>query len=741
MKIYNLNRQRLLLVLTVFLFSFVASAQKTVTYDLYVKDTLVNFGGKLKRAIAVNGQIPMPTLRFVEGDSAVIRVHNQLQEMTSLHWHGMLVPNEQDGVPYLTSTPVAVGKTKTYNFKIRQNGTYWYHSHMHMQEQIGMYGAFIVDKKPDDPKRRPYDALPEYEVVLSEWSNTNPHEIDRMLHTANDYGAIKKNSVQSYAEAIQAKQFKTKFKNEWKRMLAMDVSDVYYESFLTNGAQQKSASELKGLKKGDQVRLRIANGGASTYFWLQYSGGKITVIASDGIDVEPVEVDRLLIAVSETYDIVVSIPEDRVAYELLSTAEDRSGSTSLWLGDGIKQLQAPLGTLKYFEGMKMMNDMMNMDGSMRDMGMKMSLQTMDMNAAMYPEMEAAGQHSAHRGEAASKSTPVTLNYNMLKATEVTTLPAAPTREMRFELTGNMNRYVWTLNNKTVSESDKILVKKGENLRITLYNNTMMRHPMHLHGHFFRLINQYGEASPLKNVMDIMPMETNIIEFNASEDGGDWYFHCHILYHMMSGMGRIFSYEDSPVNTQVPDRAFADKMVYKDDRMFHLQAENDFSTQGLEGSASYQNTRWNFSAQWDLGYNGKHGQQADIHIGRYFGSQQWLMPFIGFDWRERNLSNGSTKHNLLGQRSDWNSRAMFSAGVIYTLPWLVLAQTEIYTDGSVRVQLSREDIPISKRTRASFMLNTDKEYTVGLQYLIHKNMAITTSYDNDTGFGAGLSLRY
>jgi FtsP/CotA-like multicopper oxidase with cupredoxin domain len=387
-------------ILKYFLFSFIcinSFGQKVVRYDLFVKDTLVNFSGKkIKRAIAVNGQIPMPTFTFTQGDTAEIYVHNELNEETSLHWHGLLLPNKYDGVPNLTQMPIKPHTTHLYRFPIIQNGTHWYHSHTGLQEQIGMYGNFVMLKKANDPTfRKGIDDLPTLPIVLSEWTDYNPENVHRMLHNATDWFAIKKNAVQSYGESIKAGHFKTKVKNEWKRMLAMDVSDVWYDRIFINGKYEsdlKSAPFFKSegverkLKGGDKVRLRISNGGASSYFWLNYAGGKFLVVANDGNDVEPVEVDRLIIAVSETYDIVLTIPAEGTAYEFTATTEDKTNSASIFIGDGIKQLIQPMGRLKYFEGMKMMNSMMKMDGNLDDMGMAMSLNQMDMNVVMYPEI-------------------------------------------------------------------------------------------------------------------------------------------------------------------------------------------------------------------------------------------------------------------------------------------------------------------------------------------------------------------
>ncbi len=739
---------------------------KTVRYDLYVADTIVNFTGKSKHAIAVNGQIPMPTLTFTEGDTAEIYVHNMLDEETTLHWHGLFLPNQYDGVPYLTQMPIKPHTIHLYKFPIIQNGTHWYHSHFGLQEQIGMYGAMILNK------RKELD-IPTIPIVLSEWADMNPKEIDRSLHNASDWFAIKKGTTQSYGEAIKSGHLKTKLTNEWKRMNAMDVSDVYYDKFLING---KTSSQQPQFKAGDKVRLRIANGGASDYFWLTYSGGKITVVASDGNDVDPVEVDRLIIAVSETYDVIVTVPEN-MSYEFLVTPEDRTKSASLWLGSGMKMPAKKLPKLKYFAGMKMMNDMMAMNGDMKPMGMEMSNQVMDMNTVMYPEitgeekpkkemktdtmqkhdMQMPNNNSMAGMNMATEETDIiTLNYTMLKATEKTTLPYAHVKELHFNLTGNMSRYVWSLDNKVISETDKILIKKGENVRIVLYNNSMMRHPMHLHGHDFRVLNGQGEYAPLKNVLDIMPMETDTIEF-AANASGDWFFHCHILYHMMSGMGRVFSYENSPSNPELPNPQFAWQQLKKDDKMFHFMTKVGIESNGSDGMAMFTNSRWKLSTLWHLGYHDEHGYESETMIGRYIGKMQWLYPYIGFDLHyktegtfaknifdlhgtQKNIFGSETK-NWFGQASNKNNRHTIIAGFAYTLPTLTVADFRIDGNGKLRFQLSREDIPLTPRLRFAWMINTDKEYMTGLRYIATKYISISTHWDSDMGFGAGLTITY
>lgn len=746
------------------LFGFMAKAQNVTEYDLYVTDTVVNYTGKTVKAIAINGTIPGPELHFTEGDTAVIRVHNNAKHETSIHWHGLLLPNEQDGVPYLTTAPIKSNAVHTYKFPLKQSGTYWYHSHTMLQEQAGMYGAFIIHKK-EEPK------MPEYVMLLSDWSDENPHEIERSLHKETDWYAIKKGATQNYGEALIKGHLGTKFTNEFKRMHAMDVSDVYYNRFFANGVQEKEIPELKA---GDKVRVRIINGSSSSYFWLNYAGGKMAVVASDGAEVEPVEVDRFIIGVSETYDVIVTIPEGNTSYELMATSEDRTGHASLWLGDGDKKHMEPMGRLDYFAGMKMMNDMMTVGGNMKDMGMKMSLQKMDMNSVMYPELKKDDKHDHqsmegdmkmdmdkkdmsghehhmdmekkdmsghehHMEMGKDKGKLVTLNYNMLKSPVKTTLPDKPFRTLNFELTGNMNRYVWTVNNKTISETDKILIKAGENIRIVITNNSMMRHPMHLHGHYFRVVNQYGEYSPLKNVIDVMPMETDVIEFNASEEYGDWFFHCHILYHMMSGMGRIFSYEDSPPNPQLPDKAAALKKVYNDDRRYFLSADIGLESNGSDGEVRLANTRNFADLEWRLGYDDESGYETEAHIGRYLDNKQFLSVYTGWDFRYRKSDEAET--NLFGQISTKDKRVVACLGVVYVLPWFVETDLRVDHEGKVRLQFTREDIPLTSRLRLWGSWNTDYEYNVGSRYILSKFWSLSAHYDSDMGLGGGIAFTY
>jgi hypothetical protein len=316
--------------------------------------------------------------------------------------------------------------------------------------------------------------------------------------------------------------------------------------------------------------------------------------------------------------------------------------------------------------------------------------------------------------------------------------------LNFNLTGNMNRYVWTIDNKTVNEADRILIRKGENVRIILTNNSMMRHPMHLHGHDFRVLNGQGDYAPLKNVIDIMPMETDTIEFAANQDG-DWFFHCHILYHMMAGMGRVFTYKNSPVNPELPDLKKAYRMFKKDNNMYHLMARAGLETSGSDGEAMLSSNRYALQGIWHLGTKPHHGYEAELNLGKYIGVNQWLFPYIGFDYHYKKLEEGMMDEhdnkNLFGQVSNKNNRKTVVAGIQYTTPFLLLADARVDGNGKFRFQVSREDIPITQRLRLGFMANSDKEYMGGFRYILNKWSALSTHYDSDMGLGVGVTLTY
>ncbi|MBT4510680.1 MAG: multicopper oxidase domain-containing protein, partial [Chloroflexi bacterium] len=299
---------------------------ETVECQLTIEHGTVNFTGKKRPAMTINGGIPGPTLRFREGDQAVIHVHNKMDVATSVHWHGILLPNDQDGVPYLTYPPIAPNATFTYRFPIMHAGTYWYHSHSGLQEQQGVYGSIAIEPKVDR-----YCGIRDEVILLSDWSDENPHEIMRTLKRGSEWYAVKKGSSQSVFGAAKAGVLGNFFKRELTRMPPMDIADVAYDRFLANGQSEAHINA----KPGQRLRLRLIDGSATTYFFVEFAGGPMKIISSDGIDVQPFNEDRFLIAVAETYDLLVTVPQDG-SYELRATAHDGSGHTTVWIGQGQK---------------------------------------------------------------------------------------------------------------------------------------------------------------------------------------------------------------------------------------------------------------------------------------------------------------------------------------------------------------------------------------------------------------------
>ena len=712
---------------------------KRVEYDLYIDHLLVDYTGKQRKGLAINGGIPGPVLRFNEGDTAIIRVHNKLNEETSIHWHGLLLPNEQDGVPYLTTAPIKAKTTHTFTFPLIQSGTYWYHSHTMLQEQSGIYGSIVIYPNKKENNK-------EHVVMLSDWTDENPHEVLRNLKRGLDWYAIKKNSVQSYAEAIGKGYMKDRIKTEWMRMPAMDISDVYYNRFLINGKTEESWT---GGKPGEKVKLRIVNGAASSYFWLHYAGGKMKIVAADGLPVQPVEVNKILIAIAETYDIEIKIPDDGMAYEFRATAQDISGHASLFLGEGMKMKAADLPKFDYFGMMREMNnmngmdmggmsmhdmkgmDMKDMDSMQHGMGvMKMDSMQMNMNDSstmgvpMDTTMKNMNMDMGNMQMGSAEE--VTLSYDMLRAPQPTTLDESrPMREIKLNLSGNMIRYVWSFDDKTLSQSDKIMIRKGENVRMILVNNTMMRHPLHLHGHFFRFVNAQGEYSPMKHTFDIAPMQTVTIEFYANEEK-DWFFHCHILYHMMAGMARVVSYENSPPNTQLTP--MLQKMIFKEDKKIYFWGQTKIATDAVFGNINLSGNKGVLGATYRVSYKSKYEFQPDYQY--FLDKRQFLSAYIGADIR----NTFQVTEN--GKRID---RKVGVIGVRYLLPMFLLSELRVDHYGEVRFQLTRNDIAITRRLRLSLSANTDKEFNIDFDHNIGKRFYIHASYDSDYKYGAGLTV--
>ncbi|MBC8414666.1 multicopper oxidase domain-containing protein, partial [bacterium] len=537
-------------------------------YNLLIRSQNINLTGHDVAAMTINGGIPGPVLRFTEGETARIHVRNEMAVETSIHWHGLLLPNLQDGVPYLTTPPIKPGGSFTYEFPLKQSGTYWYHSHTGLQEQRGVYGAFVVE-----PLTGSSTADLEHVVVLSDWTDEDPEEVLRTLKSGNDYYSLKKGTMQSLSGALKAGALKETLQRSLMRMPPMDIADVAYDAFLTNGGPEEELDALPG----QTVHLRIINAAASTYFYLHYAGGALQITSADGLNVVPVDRNRFLIAVAETYDVFITVPAGG-AYELRATAQDGSGHTSLFVGRG-SRITAP--DVPFPDLYKMhAGDHTNMADPMTDDKIMKHDNMMKHNMMEMPEEE--------------RPMPP---YEHLKSMLPTTLPAeSPLREVRLELTGDMERYIWSINGKTLNEADMIKIKRGENVRFVLINKTMMHHPMHLHGHFFRVLNRHGDYSPLKHTVDVPPLGETIIEFYADEEK-DWFFHCHVLYHMKAGMARAIHYEGSELSPQL-----ADIRKYFQKETWYASTEISILSQMTEGTIRIADTRNTLMLQWEADWD-------------------------------------------------------------------------------------------------------------------------------------------
>lgn len=747
-----------------------AQAQKAVTYDLTIAETVVDFTGKPVKALTVNGSIPAPTIELMEGDAVTIRVHNQMPVETSIHWHGILLPNKEDGVPYLTTPPIQPHTTHTFSFPVIQSGTYWYHSHTGLQEQRGVYGAIVIHPKPGQPEQYPsisgvgstsqkpeqemrkqHHAIPsqtdrEAVVVLSDWTNENPHQVLKNLKRGLEWYGVKKKTKQSVLGAFKKKGVWAGIKRSFRRMPAMDLSDVAYDAFLING-QQHSVGQAQ---PGETVRLRVVNASASTYFYINYAGGEMTVIAADGLPVQPIKQDRILVAIAETYDVLVKVPESAQA-EFRATSQDGSGSASYWLGTG-KKLSAPdiPKPNMYIMGHDphaMPHGKIIHEGHMNPMGVMGTLGIAGMQ-------HHAGVHAGHQMIPADSSIPQMSHrhhrhppandelslgpvefepsaipslkerpyapYHQLAAVKPTTLPdGRPLREYRFHLTGDMTRYIWTLNGKTLKESDYIKIKRGENVRFTMVNDTMMHHPMHLHGHFFRVVNEQGNYSPLKHTVDVPPMGQRVIEFSADEEK-DWFFHCHVLYHMKSGMARIVSYEESDMASSIGSiRA----KLFQDP--WYTWGEVTPMSQMIEGTINASNTRNTLRAVWEYDWTTEFDTELTY--------ERYLNRFV-------QVLTGTNLYREKGEAFD----AVGIAGIRYLLPFMVNSTAWVDSDGDIRVSGEKE-ISLTRRLSVFGEVEYDTasqfEWVAGARFMLNQTFSIVGQYHSDYGGGAGLTIRF
>ena len=683
-------------------------AAPITAYTLDIAETTLSPAGRSVPALTINGTVPGPTLRFRVGDVARIVVRNRLAaDEASLHWHGLLLPNLEDGVPHLNTPPIPAGTDRTFEFLLTHAGTYWYHSHTGLQKQRGVYGSIVVEPAPGSPPRADLPRIDrDHVVVLSDWTNEDPDAIMRSLLRGSDWFAIRKNTAQSLLGAYRSGHLRDFLKRERARMLPMDLSDVAYDAFLLNG---QPVSRLPA-RPGETIRLRVINAAGSTYFYLSSAAGPLTIIAADGMDVAPIKQNRLLIGMAETYDVLVTIPLSpaaAAAWEIRATTQDNSGHASLLLGDPAAPAQpAPVpGPLAIY----------NMDAAL---------------SVILAQHDETGDITDAAALAAEVDRPLP-PYVRLRSPTPTTLPAAaPRRSVTLKLTGDMTRYLWSLDDRTMDEESTIAVKKGEVLRLVLVNNTMMHHPMHLHGHFFRLlIPDAGDPAyaPLKHTVDVPPMSRRTIEFLASEDR-DWLFHCHLLYHMMAGMARVVSYSEPPSSSTSTSTAVQAPNLGEHAKP-HTYAWLDVTLQShlSTGHGTVQTGRDNLNLSWETGWArvDDTGFEIDATYSRYF-NPRWTA-FAGL--RAANLT--ATRHSAI-------------AGATYRLPYLVDFTTTLQSNGDARFSLAK-NLPLTARLGLQLHVEYDTALrfasTVTLAYTVSKTISFVASHDGDYGLGAGVAVRF
>lgn len=514
------------------------------TYPLSIGEKSINLLGKSQQAVLANGTLPAPTLHWHEGELVTLQVTNHLKEHTSLHWHGIILPYQMDGVPGISFDGIAPGETFTYQFKVQQHGTYWYHGHSGMQEQMGLYGALIIDPPHEhNPVER------DYVILLSDWPEADPHRTLARLKKQSDYYNFQKRTLFDVVRDIRQLGFANTMADRlaWgeMRMDPTDLADVTGANyrFLVNGhTPEMDWTAL--FAAGDKVRLRFINASAMTHFDIRIPGLKMRVTAADGQAVKPVEVDEFRIAVAETYDVLVE-PQSDQAYSIFAEAMDRSGYASATLTPR-SELKAAIPALRPLT-LLTLNEMGAMHGthgthdSADNTGTAPEQHSVD-HAGHNPAM-ADNPHAAHLHQmpmADIESYP-TLSYHQLSAAEPNTDWAPPDREITLRLTGNMKRYIWSFDDIKYADAEPIKVRYGEHIRFHYVNETMMNHPIHLHGLWQYLDNGKGPFNPKKHVINVKPGETVNVDVFADAEG-EWAFHCHLLYHMDTGMFRKFVVE-------------------------------------------------------------------------------------------------------------------------------------------------------------------------------------------------------
>ncbi len=541
-------------------------------FDLHIGESIANFTGRARRAVTVNGSLPAPLLRMREGDTVTLRVHNHLKEDTSIHWHGLILPANMDGVPGFSFDGIRPGETFTYRFPLKQSGTYWYHSHSHLQEQIGLYGPLVIEPRQGEAQA----ADREHVILLSDWTDEDPYRLLAKLKKQGDYYNFHQRTARDFWQELREKGWRATWADRlaWgqMRMTPTDLADVsaYTYTYLVNG--HTPAGNWTGLfKPGEKLRLRFINGSAMSYFDVRIPGLKMTVVAADGQPVQPVSVDEFRIAVAETYDVIVECGS-APAYTVFAQSMDRTGWARATLAQS-PGLSAPVPALDPRPLLSMADMGHGHGGGHAAHGPEAAASPSEhsehsAHAAMDHSLHAGMDHGAKPATGAIQAHPASeagnplvdmqtmsptprlndpgvglrdngrrvLTYADLKSSFPDPDGRAPMREIELHLTGHMERYVWSFNGIKFSDAEPLRLHYGERLRITLVNDTMMEHPIHLHGLWSDLEDENGEFLVRKHTVSMPPGTRR--SYRVTADAlGRWAYHCHLLYHMEMGMFR------------------------------------------------------------------------------------------------------------------------------------------------------------------------------------------------------------
>ena len=541
-------------------------------FDLFIGETPVNITGAARTAMTINGSLPGPILRWREGETVTLRVRNRLKEDTSIHWHGIILPANMDGVPGLSFHGIAPDGMYEYKFKVNQNGTYWYHSHSGLQEQVGVYGALVIDAKEPEPFS--YDR--DYVVLLSDWTDENPARVLAKLKKQSDYYNYHKRTVGDFINDVSEMGWSAAVADRkmWAemKMSPTDLADVsgYTYTYLMNG-QAPDGNWTGIFKPGEKIRLRFINASAMTYFDVRIPGLKMTVVAADGLHVKPVSVDEFRIAVAETYDVIVE-PDSEQAYTVFAQSMDRTGYArgTLAVQEG---LSAPVpspdprpliamgdmgmdhgsmagmdhGSMAGMDHGSMQGGMAGMDHSqMAGMdhsgmaGMAGNMQAHPASETNNPLVDMQTMTPTHKlddpGIGLRDNGRRVLTYSDLRSTFPDPDGREPSRTIELHLTGHMEKFSWSFDGIKFSDAEPLRLKYGERVRITLVNDTMMTHPIHLHGMWSDLEDANGNFLVRKHTIDMPPGSKR--SYRVTADAlGRWAYHCHLLLHMETGMFR------------------------------------------------------------------------------------------------------------------------------------------------------------------------------------------------------------